>query len=132
MGHYYSGMLDIYSDLTQQSAYFGGHIEILRWKNLLLSVAKSRRRRCEAAWLNSNPPWTCSPIARRRTGARSLHSVALDALVYKHNLGSSRTIIREPAILRRECHQFDHSWHQSADRQRNSRAGEYEIKNAQA
>jgi L-arabinose isomerase len=29
MGHYYSGMLDIYSDLTQQYAYFGGHIELL-------------------------------------------------------------------------------------------------------
>src|SRR6202034_4564457 len=29
MGNYYPGMLDIYSDLTQQCAYFGGHIEIL-------------------------------------------------------------------------------------------------------
>ena len=29
MGHYYGGMLDIYSDLTQQCAHFGGHIEIL-------------------------------------------------------------------------------------------------------
>src|ERR1700683_1329917 len=29
MGNYYGGMLDIYSDLTQQCAYFGGHIEIL-------------------------------------------------------------------------------------------------------
>ena len=29
MGHYYGGMLDIYSDLTQQCAYFGGHIEIV-------------------------------------------------------------------------------------------------------
>jgi len=29
MGHYYGGMLDIYSDLTQQCAYFGGHIEML-------------------------------------------------------------------------------------------------------
>ena len=29
MGHYYCGMLDIYSDLTQQCAYFGGHIEIV-------------------------------------------------------------------------------------------------------
>jgi L-arabinose isomerase len=28
MGHYYNGMLDIYSDLTQQCASFGGHIEI--------------------------------------------------------------------------------------------------------
>ena len=29
MGHYYGGMLDIYSDLTQQCAYFGGHIEVI-------------------------------------------------------------------------------------------------------
>jgi len=29
MGHYYGGMLDIYSDLTQQCASFGGHIEML-------------------------------------------------------------------------------------------------------
>src|SRR3954468_89819 len=29
MGHYYGGMLDIYSDLTQQCATFGGHIEML-------------------------------------------------------------------------------------------------------
>ena len=29
MGHYYSGMLDIYSDLTLQSATFGTHLQIL-------------------------------------------------------------------------------------------------------
>jgi L-arabinose isomerase len=29
MGHYYSGMLDIYSDLTMQYAYLGGHIELI-------------------------------------------------------------------------------------------------------
>jgi L-arabinose isomerase len=29
MGHYYGGMLDIYSDTTLQCATFGGHIEIL-------------------------------------------------------------------------------------------------------
>src|SRR5580704_6461883 len=29
MGHYYRGMLDIYSDLTQQIACFGGHVEII-------------------------------------------------------------------------------------------------------
>lgn len=28
MGHYYSGMLDIYTDLTQQYAHFGGRIEL--------------------------------------------------------------------------------------------------------
>ena len=34
MGNYYGGMLDIYSDLTQQCAYFGGHIEILEVEEL--------------------------------------------------------------------------------------------------
>jgi L-arabinose isomerase len=29
MGHYYSGMLDIYSDITQQHAYFGGYTEMI-------------------------------------------------------------------------------------------------------
>jgi L-arabinose isomerase len=29
MGHYYSGMLDIYSDPTQHAAFFGTHIELL-------------------------------------------------------------------------------------------------------
>ena len=29
MGHYYSGMLDIYTDITLQLATFGGHIEII-------------------------------------------------------------------------------------------------------
>ena len=34
MGHYYGGMLDIYSDLTQQCAHFGGHMEIIEVEEL--------------------------------------------------------------------------------------------------
>src|ERR1700757_877651 len=34
MGNYYGGMLDIYSDLTQQCAFFGGHIEVLEVEEL--------------------------------------------------------------------------------------------------
>ncbi len=34
MGHYYSGMLDTYTDLTQQYAHFGGHIELLEVEEL--------------------------------------------------------------------------------------------------
>src|SRR5438309_1937621 len=44
MGHYYGGMLDIYSDLTQQCSYFGGHIEILEVEE----VAALRRDVSEA------------------------------------------------------------------------------------
>src|SRR5438105_4193311 len=34
LGHYYGGMLDIYSDLTLQCAVFGGHIEIIEVEEL--------------------------------------------------------------------------------------------------
>ena len=34
MGHYYNGMLDIYSDTTLQLATFGGHIEIVEVEEL--------------------------------------------------------------------------------------------------
>src|SRR5436190_14434598 len=34
MGHYYSGMLDIYTDLTQQYTHFGGHIELIEVEEL--------------------------------------------------------------------------------------------------
>ncbi len=38
MGHYYSGMLDIYTDLTQQCAGFGGHIEIVEVDELAVAA----------------------------------------------------------------------------------------------
>ena len=47
MGHYYSGMLDIYTDLTRQIATFGGHIEIIEVDEL----AVLRRRRVKGAFL---------------------------------------------------------------------------------
>ena len=34
LGHYYCGMLDVYSDLTQQSAVFGNHFELLEIRQL--------------------------------------------------------------------------------------------------
>jgi len=40
---------------------------------LLLSVAKSSAPQVRSRWLNSNPPWTCSPIARQKNWSRSLH-----------------------------------------------------------
>ncbi|EQD27308.1 L-arabinose isomerase protein, partial [mine drainage metagenome] len=40
MGHYYGGMLDIYSDMTQQCAGFGGHIEIMEVDELAAQRAE--------------------------------------------------------------------------------------------
>lgn len=44
LGHYYNGMLDIYTDLTRQSAVFGTHVEQLE-----MSELKSLRDRVSPA-----------------------------------------------------------------------------------
>ena len=89
MGHYYNGMLDIYSDLTQQCASFGGHIEIFELDELAalrrevppdqipVRVADLR----EAFDVQSD----CSETELERA-ART--SVALDLLVERRQLGS--------------------------------------------
>jgi L-arabinose isomerase len=89
MGNYYGGMLDIYSDLTQQCAYFGGHIEILEVEELAAlrhEVAQSDLS-CKVAEFKTcfDVQADCSEEELLRA-ART--SVALDRLVEGHNLGS--------------------------------------------
>jgi L-arabinose isomerase len=89
LGHYYCGMLDVYSDLTQQSAVFGNHFELLEMcelnalrkavstEEIAIKVAEFHQRfdvsdECE---------WTELERAAQT-------SVALDQLIAKHNLGS--------------------------------------------
>jgi len=89
MGHYYCGMLDIYSDLTQQGAVFGGHMEIVEVEELA-----ARRRAVTAKEIRARvgefheqfevqPDCAAGELAR---AART--SVALDGLVRDHQLGS--------------------------------------------
>jgi L-arabinose isomerase len=89
MGHYYSGMLDVYADLTQQCATFGGHMEIVEVDELA-----AIRRDASAALIADrlghfrdtfDVQSDCSPAELERA-ART--SVALDRLVEKHDLGS--------------------------------------------
>ena len=89
MGHYYSGMLDIYSDLTQHCACFGGHMEIIEVDEL----AALRRgvtegdvaARVKHFHENFDVQSDC-PQEELERAART--SVALDSLVELHNLGS--------------------------------------------
>jgi L-arabinose isomerase len=89
LGHYYCGMLDVYSDMTQQSAALGNHFEVLEMCGLhklreAVSEAEAQikleqfRREFEVS-----PE--CAPAELLRA-ART--SCALDALVREHRLGS--------------------------------------------
>lgn len=89
LGHYYNGMLDIYTDLTAQLACFGGHMAILEVEEL----AAIRRGIPQAevtakleefkATFDIQPDVTAAELER---AART--AVALDHLVEKHRLGS--------------------------------------------
>lgn len=89
MGHYYCGMLDIYSDLTQQCASFGGHVEILEVDELSCmrdsfsdTEIKARVRDFEESFdIQEN-----CPQGELERAART--SLALDRLVREHQLGS--------------------------------------------
>jgi L-arabinose isomerase len=89
MGHYYGGMLDIYSDLTQQCAYFGGHIEMLEVDELADLRRKVSREevgtRVQYFRDTFDVQPDCSSVELERA-ART--SVALDRLVEIHKLGS--------------------------------------------
>jgi L-arabinose isomerase len=89
LGHYYSGMLDVYSDLTQHSAVFGSHFEILEPDelNALHGAVKTKtvrdklREFCTA--------FEVAPSCEKSELDRAARTAcALDALVEKHALGS--------------------------------------------
>jgi L-arabinose isomerase len=89
MGHYYSGMLDIYTDLTQQYACFGGHIELLEvdeLASLRKEVTSAQRdERLELFYKAFEVQADC-PLEELQKAA--VTSVALDRLVEKYQLGS--------------------------------------------
>ncbi len=89
MGHYYSGMLDIYTDFTQQYAHFGGHIELLEVEELVehrKNVSNLQAaERVELFHQKFDVQPDCS--AAELTNA-AITSIALDRLVAQYQLGS--------------------------------------------
>jgi L-arabinose isomerase len=89
MGHYYGGMFDIYSDLTQQCAYFGGHIEMLEvdeLSGLRRDIQPSAiTLRVEEFRKSFDVQPDCAQQELERVARTSL---ALDRLVERHRLGS--------------------------------------------
>jgi len=89
MGHYYNGMLDVYSDLTQHCSFFGGHVEIIEVDELSAlrrSISPeeiSARVQIFRSTFDVQPD--CPQLELERAACTS---VALDRLVEAHDLGS--------------------------------------------
>jgi L-arabinose isomerase len=89
VGHYYSGMLDIYTDLTKQYAFFGGHIELLEVEELVvhrkLVTTKEMQDRIKLFHQIFDVQSDCS---EKELENAAITSVALDKLVAQYQLGS--------------------------------------------
>jgi L-arabinose isomerase len=134
MGHYYGGMLDIYSDLTLQCGTFGGHIEILEVEELASLIettgAAEVAERVDLFREVFDVQADC-PVEELDRSART--SVALDKLVSKHGLGSLAYYYRgtgNPANENAISSIILGTTYLTANGV--PVAGEYEIKNAQA
>ena len=89
MGHYYGGMLDVYSDLTLQCAVFGGHVELLEVDELSALRAAVSASEIESRVADFREVFDVQPEASPAELERSARtSVALDRLVEQHKLGS--------------------------------------------
>ena len=88
LGHYYCGMLDVYSDLTQQSACFGNHFELLEMCDLRSLRDRVAAEQIEAKLRQFQSEFdvdsACPPMELQRAACTSC---ALDALVAEHGLG---------------------------------------------
>ena len=89
LGHYYSGMLDVYSDLTQHSALFGNHFELIEMDELLKLRSSVAESEVLAKLEEFRSAFDVSPQCERAELDRAARtSCALDALVARHQLGS--------------------------------------------
>lgn len=134
MGHYYSGMLDIYSDLTLQYASFGGHVELIEVDELTALRKEVNgpdiEERVDLFKRTFDVQADCSDAELLRAAQTS---VALERLVKKYKLGSL-------AYYYKGAENSDNQDTITSIILGNSLltsngvpvAGEYEIKNAQA
>lgn len=89
LGHYYCGMLDVYSDMTQLAAVFGCHFELLEMcqlKKLRDGVSDGQlQKKLEQFRREFDVSPECSKKELRRAAQTS---VALDLLAAENRLGS--------------------------------------------
>ncbi|WP_200979968.1 arabinose isomerase [Echinicola sp. 20G] len=89
LGHYYCGMLDVYSDLTKQASAFGTHIEVVE----ICEVKEYRDKASDAEVEDKIKEFYSSfevvdACERNELIRAAKTSIALDKLVENHKLGS--------------------------------------------
>ena len=89
LGHYYCGMLDVYSDMTQQSATFGNHFELLEMCKLheLRNLVTDKQIKAKIAEFNDKFD-VSNECEQSEIERAAKTSCALDSLVEKYELGS--------------------------------------------
>jgi len=89
MGHYYSGMLDIYTDLTKIYAHFGGHIELIEVEELASLRRQVSPSETQKRLELFHEVFDVQPDCPKEDLEKAaITSVALDRLVATHKLGS--------------------------------------------
>jgi L-arabinose isomerase len=89
LGHYYGGMLDVYTDTAKQSAVFGTHIELIemcelkKYRDAITDAEVEKKIHEFQIVFDVSPECESAEIQR---AART--SLALDKLVQNRNLGS--------------------------------------------
>ncbi|MEJ7684555.1 MAG: arabinose isomerase [Segetibacter sp.] len=134
MGHYYSGMLDIYSDLTQQYLYFGGHIEIIEVDELsALRTEVTDSSIKERVALFHDTFCVQADCSQHELQRAAKTSVAMDMLVEKYQLGSMAYYYKgAPNSPNQDAVSSIILGNSLLTARGIPVAGEYEIKNAQA
>ena len=134
MGNYYSGMLDIYTDLTLQLSTFGGHIEMIEVDELSVFrkgiTDKEINERCNYMKEVFDVQPDCD-VTELEKAART--SVALDQLIERYDLGSLAYYYKgAPGSENEESIASIILGNSVLTARGIPVAGEYEIKNAQA
>lgn len=134
MGHYYGGMLDVYSDLTLHLATFGGHIEMIEVEELSALrrevTAEEVKERLDLFDRVFDISGECSVEELRKAAATS---VAMEKIVKNYDLGSIAYYMSGTGIKENEDSINTIILANSLlTAQGVPVAGEYEIKNVQA
>ena len=134
MGHYYGGMLDIYSDVTLQCATFGTHVEILEVDELAALRREVTPAEVQARAREFHEVFDVQPDCPADELAEAARTaVALDRLVAAHRLGSLAYYYKGTGVADNEAALSSIILGTSLLTGRGMPvAGEYEVKNVQA